>query len=446
MDRYVVEALTHELSRMKGRDAYALGFARLVAETLFDQLPARQRDFLRRQALDYRFSYQELRRISEIGVDLNMWGGPSLIAAWPMVSVEGRSPKERRALVVDALSRQVEHLRATPRRYDVPVATPGSGEYRVRVRDWGRKGLGLGRCPVASERTRCCNLLTLDAVENCGFDCSYCSVRSFYHDDQIHFDSGFAARLDALRLDPEQTYHIGTGQASDSLMWGNRFGVLDALTDFARRHPNVILELKTKSKNIAYLLCNPIPHNLICTWSLNPQCIIEHEERWTVGLDERLNAARRVANRGILVGFHFHPMIYYADWAADYSELLHRVEQGFDVSEVALVSFGTLTFTKSVIRRIRTSGLATRILQMPLTDSDGKLSYPDAIKLQLFSHAYRGLAAWHGRVFFYLCMENRRLWRPVFGFDYPSNQALEAAMKASYLDKIRRCGQPSHRE
>jgi len=102
-------------------------------------------------------------------------------------------------------------------------------------------------------------------MENCGFGCRYCSVQSFYHDDEIHFDSRFLARLGALRLDPQRTYHIGTGQASDSLRWGNRFGILDAPTDFARRHPNVILELKTKSRNIAYLLRNPIPCNLICT-------------------------------------------------------------------------------------------------------------------------------------------------------------------------------------
>jgi len=81
-------------------------------------------------------------------------------------------------------------------------------------------------------------------------------------------------------------------------------------------------------------------------------------------------------------------MIHYADWAADYSELLGRVERGFEAHEMALVSFGTLTFTKSVIRRIRAGGLKTRILRMPLTLSDGKLSYPEEIKRQLFSHAY----------------------------------------------------------
>jgi hypothetical protein len=33
-------------------------------------------------------------------------------------------------------------------------------------------------------------------------------------------------------------------------------------------------------------------------------------------------------------------------------------------------------------------------------------------------------------------MENQRLWQPVFGFDYASNEAFEQAMKRSYMHKV----------
>ncbi|MCP4236903.1 MAG: DNA photolyase, partial [Aestuariibacter sp.] len=138
--------------------------------------------------------------------------------------------------------------------------------------------LGLGRCPVASPRTRCCNLQTLDAVENCGYGCSYCSIQSFFDGKQISFDSSFSDKLQNLVLDPEQTYHIGTGQSSDSLMWGNSHDVLDGLIDFARTNNNVILELKTKSANVGHLLRAQAPRNMIFTWSLNTPTLIHHEE------------------------------------------------------------------------------------------------------------------------------------------------------------------------
>lgn len=426
----------YKMPVMSKLEAYEEKLSRIAAQPPFRRLPADQREFLLVEAREYRFTQQELRQICEIGIDLNMWGEPSVMNAWPQVPAADLPPKERRAQILGGLRRHSEQLRARPKEYSLPVEAVTSGSYRIRSGERDRERLGLGACPVASERTRCCNLLTLDAVENCGFGCSYCSIQSFYHDDEIHFDARFAEKLAALELEPGKTYHIGTGQSSDSLMWGNRFGVLDALMDFSRRHPNVVLELKTKSKNISYLLNNEIPRNVICTWSLNPQPIIENEEHRAAPLVERLSAARRVADLGIVVGFHLHPMVHYAGWKEDYSDLLARVEGGFDASEVALVSLGTLTFTRSVIRQIRDAGFRTRILQMPLTESDGKLSYPDEIKLQMFSHAYRKLASWHDQVFFYLCMENERLWRPVFGFEYPSNEEFEEAMKASYLKKI----------
>lgn len=74
---------------------------------------------------------------------------------------------------------------------------------------------------------------------------------------------------------------------------------------------------------------------------------------------------------------------------------------------------------------------------MPLVEADGKFSYPEEIKQELFSFAYRSFSEeWKQSVFFYLCMENQRLWKPVFGFEYASNEAFEQAMKTSYCEKI----------
>ncbi len=98
---------------------------------------------------------------------------------------------------------------------------------------------------------------------------------------------------------------------------------------------------------------------------------------------------------------------------------------------------GTLTYIKSVIREIRKRAIPTQILKMPMVDSDGKQSYPDEIKLSLFSHVYNSFPeSWKNDVFYYLCMENHRLWKPVFGYEYASNSEFETAMKNAYLGKI----------
>jgi spore photoproduct lyase len=417
--------------------AYEEKLASLFESSGVHRLDLQLQAFLRKQSLELRFTQQELRQLSDIAVDLRMWGESPLDQIWPTVEPSGLSPKQRRHRVLQELRSQWRRLQQGPKRY--PRAAPGATQDPQRIRrvEIEKRRLALGPCPVASPRTRCCNLMTLDAVENCGFDCSYCSIQSFYHGDEVRFDRDFARKLARLELDPQRTYHIGTGQSSDSLMWGNQGGVLDALLDFARSHSNVILELKSKSKNISHLLKADLPPNLLCTWSLNTPTLITHEEHLTASLDERLGAARRLADRGVLVGFHLHPMIHYAQWREDYGALFERMLERFSADEVVLVSLGTLTYIKPVIKQLRErKGFRSKILQMPMIESDGKLSYPQEIKEEMFRFAYQSLFPWHEDVFFYLCMENHRLWRPVFGYDYPSNQAFETAMQMAYRNRI----------
>lgn len=416
---------------------YAEKLPEMLAIADIARLRDGQAEFLARQALHYRFTQQELKMLCDMAVDLAMWGEGSLEQIWPVMLETAAGPKLRRQRLMAQLRGHWQGLREQPIRYPAIPLSNGYSAERIRRVSVEKERLGLGECPVASPRTRCCNLMTLDAVENCGFDCSYCSIQSFYHGDEVRFDSRFAEKLAKLEIDPQRLYHIGTGQSSDSLMWGNQAGILDALLDFAARHPNVILELKTKSKNINYLLKHEVPANLLCTWSLNTPTLIASEEHLTASLEERLRAARRLADKGVLVGFHFHPMIHYDRWREEYGELFQRLTREFTADEVVLVSLGTLTYIKPVIKQLRArAGLQSRILQMPMVEAEGKLSYPQEIKQEMFSFAYRSLAPWHEKVFFYLCMEHQRLWQPVFGFDYPSNEAFEEAMKRSYRQKI----------
>ena len=109
-------------------------------------------------------------------------------------------------------------------------------------------------------------------------------------------------------------------------MWGNKNYMLDHLSEFAEKNPNVILELKSKSDNIDYFLNHSIPKNMILTWTLNTPTVIKKEEHRTAALERRLNAARAMADRDILIGFHFHPMIYYNNWEQDYNLLFQTVK------------------------------------------------------------------------------------------------------------------------
>ena len=402
-------------------------FEAKIANTNFSSLPKEDQKFLEKKAYELRLSHQELRELCDIGVDLAMWDEGSLASKWPSKANKKEAIKELRALY--------ENLKLQPKSYE-NFQIDKEKTHKIRFMEIDKK-LGFGMCPVASPKTRCCNLWTLDMVESCGYDCSYCSIQSFYNEDTITFNTNLKEKLLSIQLDPNEIYHIGTGQSSDSLLWGNRGGVLDAIITFARKNPNVILELKTKSDNISYLLQNDYPPNIITTWSLNPQTIVQSEERLTASLQERLAAAKKIHDKKRLVGFHFHPMIFYKKWQEEYGEIFAYLLENFDPNLVAMVSLGTLTFIKPVIKKLRQRAMKSKILQMPLVDAAGKLSYPLPIKRQMFSFAYEALKPWHGKVFFYMCMEDHSLWKEVFGYEYPTNESFELDMKYSYLAKIK---------
>jgi len=411
---------------------YEEKFTLATKNGFFSKLPQNEQEFIKEKAFTFKFSHQELKQIIDIARDLGMWDEKRINEIFPEHS--------QKKVVFTRLRKAYEEIRSRPNSYKNFELKNIPTEQKYTFKTEPKDGFGLGLCPVASEKTRCCNLLTLDAVESCGFDCSYCSIQSFYNQNTITFDSGFTEKLKNLSLDQNKTYHIGTGQSSDSLMWGNREGILDALFAFARENPNVILEFKTKSDNIKYFLENIVPKNILCTWSLNTPTIIENEEHLAASLDKRINAARKMADKGIKVGFHFHPIVEYENYLDEYQAVYERLILEFEPKEVALVSFGTLTFIKPVIKQLRDREFRSKITQMPFEDASGKSSYPDATKVAMFKHAYESFKPWHKGnkedVFFYLCMEEHEMWMKTFAYQYSTNNDFERAMLSAYSNKI----------
>jgi spore photoproduct lyase len=405
-------------------------------DPLFRRLTASDREFLVRKTSELQLSHQQIKQLLDITADLAMWDEGPLREHWDEAGLEKMKGKDRSARAVERIRAKWRQLREMPPAYREFQGGPPP-KNQLTYRSAGPGDALLGRCPVASPKTRCCNLLTLDAVQQCGFACSYCSIQSFYGNGEVFFHQELPRKLAALELYPGRLYHIGTGQSSDSLMWGNRDGLLDALFDFAAANPNVILELKTKSDKTAPLLEREVPRNVVATWSLNPETIVEQEEHLTASAERRLAAARRTADAGIPVGFHFHPIIRYEGWREEYDALWKRVQELFSPRETVMVSFGTLTFTKEVVKLLRRQPVRSKVLQLPLHDAAGKLSYPYEIKRELFSRAYAAFGpAWKREVFFYLCMEDPELWEPVFGFSYADNEEFETAMKEAYARKM----------
>ena len=173
------------------------------------------------------------------------------------------------------------------------------------------------------------------------------------------------------------------------------------------------------------------------SWSLNAPTIIEKEEHLTATLEERLEDAQRARDNGAVIGFHIHPMVYFKGWDEEYPRIAEEIEKRFSPEDLYAVSIGTLTFTKSVIKRLRQMGAESRVLEMELTETAGKYSYPLEVKEKMFSTVFSSFSAsFRSNVFFYLCMEDPSLWLPVLGREYSRDREFEEDMKRHYLAKL----------
>ncbi|MBL91680.1 MAG: hypothetical protein CMH56_07685 [Myxococcales bacterium] len=411
--------------------------AQLGQNKLFQSLAEPYQAFIKDVAQQYPLTHQDLHQLTEMSVDLAMWGQitPPDLWAQEEKKVFGANAKQQKKNLLKGFRAQWTALKAKGPLYQREGKLgikPPKRNLTVLESDH----TVLGWCPVASPKTVCCNLRTLDAVQGCGMGCSYCSIQTFYDDRKVGVDGQLAEKLAKLNLDPSRRYHIGSGQSSDSLLLGDRQGILSAQLEFARNNPNIVYEFKTKSKNVSALLRADVPKNLFVSWSMNTPAVIHAEEHGTASLDDRLATARKVADHGIKVGFHFHPMVRYDGYLEDYPKLIQRLMTEFKPEEIAFISMGTLTWIKPAIKSLRMRGIESGLLQMEMDDAAGKMSYPMEIKKEMFGMAWEHFAAWHEQVFFYFCMEDRELWHAVMGRCYPDNETFETDMLNALFGKL----------
>ena len=405
-------------------------------DELIDSFDSARKEALTQLFQRYHFTESQKLEIAKSEADLRQWKEKPFVSIADYNAIDSRKDGRKGDAFISSLRAYMQTLRSKETDYSdfTPQVHPRPKNRIISI----EKDIVLGRCPcpVDGEKTRCCKLVTMDPVEQCAFSCSYCSVQAFYSEKEIHTISNLKEKLLNLSI-PDNVWHIGTGQASDSLLLGDDFGTLSALSAFAEAHPEIIIELKSKSSRDVF--DRKYPKNIVFTWSLNAPTIANKEEHLTASIDKRLSDAAKARDNGNLVGFHIHPMVYFKGWNEEYPELVRKIESMFSPDDVMMIGIGTLIFTKSVLRKLRENGEESKVLEMELTPAAGKFSYPLAIREKMFSTLVNAFSPdFRDNVFIYLCMEDPSLWLPVLGREYKCDKDFEDDMKKHYFEKIDR--------
>ena len=302
-------------------------------------------------------------------------------------------------------------------------------------------GMPVKPCPGTTAGAVCCNYLTIDFIENCPLECTYCILQAFLNKPVITVHANIDEILEHVRRrvasQPMRLFRIGTGEHSDSLALDPLLEINRQVIPFFGQLNNAVLELKTKSHHVCHLLDLAHRGNTVISWSINPATIVAREEHKTARLHERLQAASQVIEAGYKVAFHLDPMIYYSGWNKDYSELVDQLLSVIPPGNIAWISLGTLRYIpklKTVVEERFPK--STLFLGEFVKGEDGKMRYLKKIRQKMFQTVRKKIHQVAPRVTVYLCMEKEPIWRQTMPVHPKNDGELDHFMTQRYQQQF----------
>src|SRR3990172_9389045 len=149
---------------------YHYKFASFVNQTYFSKLEQNTQTFMRDIAFEYRCSFQEFRQTVEAARDLIMWQEDDLQSWWQReILTTANTVQPSKKHFFQTLNAHLHKLKRSPKTYPANGFSKPKNRDNLNVISVTSDKKIFGMCPVASEETVCCNLKTIDAVENSAF-------------------------------------------------------------------------------------------------------------------------------------------------------------------------------------------------------------------------------------------------------------------------------------
>ena len=305
----------------------------------------------------------------------------------------------------------------------------GEGKKRLALSRF--KGSFLKKCPGISPGMVCCNYYVVNLAKNCIYDCSYCFLQDFLGNNPmqvayVNVEDLLGELEEVFTQYPDRNFRVGTGELTDSLALDAIVPYTAYLLPFFNQQSNAVLELKTKSDQIANLLDHSDPTNIIVSLSLNPQTVIDREEKGTPGLVQRLESAKACLDKGYRIGFHFDPIILIPGWEDAYQQLVNILCDSLPIAKVEWVSLGSFRYRPSLKSIIKNRHPQTHLFTSEhLPSKDGKFRYLRPLR----NHAYETIRGYLKsrleELNIYICMETLEIWEGVTGKTPRSDEKLD---------------------
>ncbi|PKL47208.1 MAG: hypothetical protein CVV39_06135 [Planctomycetes bacterium HGW-Planctomycetes-1] len=266
------------------------------------------------------------------------------------------------------------------------------------------------------ENMRCFPYYKLVPLSNgCPYNCIYCYLAYIYRKHgafikiNINYDK-MLKQIQKIVSDNSHKIHFNFGEMLDSLAFDHITNLTLLLVPLFKNFNNAYLMMLTKSGNIDNLLKIEPNHQVVVSWSLNPQTIIDEYELGTASLDERIDAAKRCQKHGYRIRFRIDPGILCSNWKSAYESLLKKI---FTHTEPENITVGMLRLFKGHINlstkayNIKTASKIFEPLQEPA--EDGKLRYNLQQRTEFYKFLTDSILCCNKKTSIGICRESREI-------------------------------------
>lgn len=288
----------------------------------------------------------------------------------------------------------------------------------------GKQTLVFGELKAAvrfsqEEGNTCPNYWHFSPYGFCPYDCKYCylaGTQGVKFSPTVKIYVNLPEMLDeinriARRKGKTTAFYLGKLQ--DALALDPLTAYSTILVPFFAEHPLARLTLLTKSTHVDRLLELDHRGHTILSWSVNPPEVCKVFEENIPGVEERLEAMRRVALAGYPVRAVMMPIIPIEGWQEIYITFTERLIETIPIQRLTLGGVCIYRGARKLMERKMgvDNAISTHIDDSSQTAGDGRARYPQALRKSAYSIIIEAVRRIRPDLELALCLEELDLWR-----------------------------------
>ena len=242
---------------------------------------------------------------------------------------------------------------------------------------------------------------------NCLYDCRYCFLQGMYQSANyvlfVNYEDYQAEIRHISETHRDEAVHFFSGYDCDSLAFEPVTGFAEHFLPVFERLPNAWLELRTKSTQVRSLLSRRVFPRCVVAFSLAPEQIAEKVEYKAPPIHSRLEAMRKLQEKGWPLGLRFDPLIYQSGYLSQYRRLFKEVFAMLRPEGLHSVSLGVFRLPESYFKKIHKLYPREKLFASPLQTQKGITSYRKDLEQEMMQHCTEMLLQYVPKEKFFSC-------------------------------------------